>query len=514
VRRFFIRSLALACCSALGIAAGAPACASATPVLPLGHAGRWVTDARGRVVIIHGINMVYKVAPFYPAAIGFDDDDAAFLARIGFNAVRVGVLWEALEPQPGVYDDSYLNEIAGTVRTLARHGIVSLLDFHQDQYNELFQGEGFPSWSVQDDGLPPEPKLGFGADYVGMPALWHAFDHFWANSPGPRGVRLQDRYAAAWAHVASRFRGNRHVIGYELMNEPWPGSVWPSCANTVGCPSFDQGPFAAFYHRMLKAIRGVDSHTLIWYEPQVIFNYGSDTHLPKLGDPRLGFAFHDYCLEHDEFGTSNTCTATDDLPVNDALARANATGDALMMTEFGATNETSLLTEQVKRNDRAMIPWLEWAYCGCNDPTTSGPGDTQAIVKNPAQPPRGSNLVLPTLQALVEPYPQVIAGTPQRWSFDAGTRTFSFTFSTTRANGRGRFPARWVTEIATPRLVYGGRYAVTVAGGAIVSRRGASVLRIAACRRARKISVTVLPSGRSHASCRVAARAVRPRGSR
>jgi endoglycosylceramidase len=35
------------------------------------------------------------------------------------------------------------------VATLARHGIVSLLDFHQDQYSERFPGEGFPAWSVQ-----------------------------------------------------------------------------------------------------------------------------------------------------------------------------------------------------------------------------------------------------------------------------------------------------------------------------------------------------------------------------
>ena len=84
---------------------------------------------------MHGINMVYKLPPYYPAAVGFDDDDAAFLHSIGFNAVRVGIIWKALEPQPGVFDDAYLFEIASTVDTLAKHGIVSLLDFHQDLLN-------------------------------------------------------------------------------------------------------------------------------------------------------------------------------------------------------------------------------------------------------------------------------------------------------------------------------------------------------------------------------------------
>src|SRR4030088_2421106 len=100
-----MRSLALACCCLAGILCRD---ARAAPTPPLSHSGRWITDAAGRVVIVHGINMVYKLPPYYPAAAGFGDDDAVFLARIGFNAVRVGVIWEAVEPSPGVYDHAYL----------------------------------------------------------------------------------------------------------------------------------------------------------------------------------------------------------------------------------------------------------------------------------------------------------------------------------------------------------------------------------------------------------------------
>src|SRR4051812_34062353 len=49
----------------------------AAPRPPLGHAGRWVTDATGRVVILHGVNMVNKRPPYAPAAAGFGRDDAA-----------------------------------------------------------------------------------------------------------------------------------------------------------------------------------------------------------------------------------------------------------------------------------------------------------------------------------------------------------------------------------------------------------------------------------------------------
>ena len=43
---------------------------------------------------------------------------------------------------------------------------------------------------------------------------------------------------------------------------------------------------------------------------------------------------------------------------------------------------------------------------------------------DPSKPPVGSNLELPTLRALVEPYPQLVAGTPTGWSFTRASRTF------------------------------------------------------------------------------------------
>src|SRR5580700_7303684 len=82
------------------------------PTLPLGHSGRWIVDSTGRVVVMHGTNLVYKLAPYYPAAAGFGASDARFLQSIGFNVVRVGVIFQALEPMPGVFDQGYLNHIA------------------------------------------------------------------------------------------------------------------------------------------------------------------------------------------------------------------------------------------------------------------------------------------------------------------------------------------------------------------------------------------------------------------
>jgi hypothetical protein len=77
---------------------GSAAVGGPEPVAPLASSGRWFTDATGRVVMLYGFNEVAKSPPFHPAAFGFGDDDAAFLAGEGFNALRLGVDLRGLMP--------------------------------------------------------------------------------------------------------------------------------------------------------------------------------------------------------------------------------------------------------------------------------------------------------------------------------------------------------------------------------------------------------------------------------
>jgi len=453
---------------------------AADPALRPGIEGRFLVDPQGRVLVLHGVNMVYKRPPYAPDAVGFGADDASFLVSQGFTTVRLGLIWKAVEPEPGQYDDAYLSRIRQTTRVLAGAGIHVLLDFHQDLFNERFQGEGAPDWAVQDDGLPAEPKLGFPYNYFGQLALNRAFDHFWANAPGPGGVGLQDRYAAAWAHVASYFLGTRGVMGFDLFNEPWPGTVWPTCVNPLGCAGFDR-LLQAFSQRSIDAIRAVDAQTPIFYEPHVLFNNGVRTTLTPPGND-LGFSFHDYCLTAD-FGLDGTpiqdltCNIFDNLVWANAERQLTRTGDTPLLTEFGATTDTAVLTDMVDRAASHRFGWQYWAYCGCEDPTTTGPGAEQALVFDPARAPTGDNIDHLKLEALVTPHPLVVSGTPSNWAFDRTTRRFTTSWSTARAGSLpGRFAAGAITRISLPTLVYDAGYQVTVTGGQVISAPDAPVL--------------------------------------
>src|SRR5829696_110037 len=496
--------------------------AHAGPTAPLGHSGRWITDAKGRVAILHGVNMVNKRPPYTPSATGFGDDDAAFLRRHGFNTVRLGLIYKAVEPSPGSYDDAYLSQIAATEAELARHGVFSQLDFHQDMYNERFQGEGWPDWAVQDDGLPNTPQLGFPANYFGMPALLRAFDHFWANDPGPGGVGLQDRYAAAWGHVASRFASARHTLGFDLLNEPWPGTPWVTCLTLNGCPDFDAGTMGPFYRRVFDQISAVESQKLIWYEPNVLFNFGADTNIPPLG-ANAAFSFHFYCTPGLAAPPYNlaSCDEQNDHVLANADKRAEATGDPLILSEFGATDDLATIRSNIDLTDRHMVSWQYWHYCECQDPTTTGTG-TQAVVIDPNQPPSGANVKQAKLDILAEPYPQVVAGTPKSYGFDEQTRRFTLTYSTKgptgknfarrhkRSKHRKRSKAKSrQTQIFLGRDRYPAGYRATVRGGGIASKRKAGLLRVIACPGRRNVSVSVLPKragARNHTDCRVTGR--------
>jgi endoglycosylceramidase len=472
------------------LACAAPA-AAAGPTPPLGHVGRWITDHRGRVVILHGFNMVYKRPPYSPRTVGFGADDARFLGRHGFNGVRLGMIYEGVEPRPGQYSGRYLRRIASTERTLARHGIFSLLDFHQDLYNERFQGEGWPDWAVQDDGLP-NPQNGFPGNYVSNPALNRAFDHFWANDPGPGGIGLMRRYAAAWRYVASRFRPASHVLGYDIMNEPWPGSAWPTCANPPGCPAFDTGPLATMTRNTTRAIRRVDRRHVVWHEPNVFFDFGAQTSLPRIGS-NSGLSFHDYCLPGAIGGsTGSSCETAENLPFQNAQGHTRQTGDALLLTEFGSTDDLPTLRRVATLADQHMVGWLEWSYCGCKDPTGSIPPAIEGLVKDPAKRPRGKNVKWRKLRVLERPYPTAVAGTPADFSYRPSTHVFHLDYRTRAPSGH-RLPRGVQTRIYVPRSHYRHGYQAHVDGARVISEPNARYLTLRRLRGAGEVTVQVKP---------------------
>ena len=113
---------------------------------------RQLMDEHGRSLLLHGVNVVYKVDPYIPSEGEFDsndslnDEDIANLKKWGMNFVRLGVMWEGVERQPGVYDTAYLAKVDALITKMGEAGIYTLVDAHQDVFARSICGEGVPDF--------------------------------------------------------------------------------------------------------------------------------------------------------------------------------------------------------------------------------------------------------------------------------------------------------------------------------------------------------------------------------
>jgi endoglycosylceramidase len=456
-----------------GTQAGVPSNPGGTPP-QISIDGKWLTDSQGRVTILRGLNVVDITPPITPASeIGFGDDDAAFLAANGFNVVRLGVSWSRLQPQPGVYDDAYLASIKQTVKTLSDHGIVSLLDMHDNVG---------PDWAT--GGPLPPSTLPFPDSVFLDPAKNAALDKFWGNADDPNGVGLQNNYAQMMQHLANYFKGDPAVLGIEIMNEPLPGNQY--LPTLGGSPYFEGQQITPFYNQVAAAIRSVDPDVPIFFEPAITAAFQIPVQLGTVNESNTVLSFHDYVYVEQNGVLLPDATVI----ANNALAYAQAHGIPAMMTEFGSTSNLAFLDAELAPADQNAIGWMEWSY---SDTTYGGvDGTTEWLVKDPSQPLVGDNVNAPVLQRLTRPYAQVISGTPNAFSFTNGT--FQFSYSTQKADGTGTFAAGSETVISVPAAQYPNGYQVSVTGGHVVSAPNAPQLVIASDGDASTITVTVNPA--------------------
>ncbi|NND07055.1 MAG: cellulase family glycosylhydrolase [Saprospiraceae bacterium] len=179
-------------------------------------------DDQGRHIILNGINVVSK-----SKADGYIFDGGTNfykkLRNLGINCIRFIIIWDRLEPSPGQYNKAYLQEIDACIEQAGNAGIFVVLDMHQDLFSVKYS-DGAPEWATLDEGKQHTTGAIWSDAYMLSEAVQTSFDNFWENRPAPDGIGLQDHYAALWQHIAKRYKDNPTVIGYDLMNEPFPGS--------------------------------------------------------------------------------------------------------------------------------------------------------------------------------------------------------------------------------------------------------------------------------------------------
>ena len=459
--------------------------AANAPTPRLSHAGPFLTDPAGRVVFLHGINAVWKRAPYVApdSAAGFTAADADFLASNGINAVRLGVLFAGVMPNRGEVDQGYLAKIDRIVQLLATRHIWVLLDFHQDAFNEKFKGEGFPPWAVHDDGIPFVDAGSFFANYQ-TPAVQRNYDHFWNDDFG-----LWNSYTEAWTAVAKKWATQPYLMGYDLFNEPSAGSQTPTCASPAGCPAFD-ATMQKLYEHVLAGIRTVDPVNMVWFEEQFFFNAISAGNFTHVADPRVGLSWHDYACTP-AFVSGGLIPGNPDCTINEPRVMDNAAhqvavmGAGSLLSEFGAGDDLQDLARMTSIADQHLVGWMYWAYKLWDDPTGSR---FEGLYTNDSQP---SSLKTAKVDVLVHPYPQAVAGIPTSFSWDPAAKVMDLTFTPRPATG--------LTDVFVPARTYASGYTAIVTGGTVRSAPGGAHVLVDAAASASRVHVIVRP-GETHSA--------------
>ena len=198
-------------------------------------------------------------------------NDFAQVRALGLNIVRLCLSWSSLEYTPGVYNSTYIDWVRQMVEWAEEQDVYVILDLHEDLYSLFIQPlpnatgvpglltpsggqDGAPAWAVDAGGWPSLAVFGIGNFNLAMMA---AFDAFYDNKvvPGvPQGEApgpgLQDHFIGAIAALARAFVNSSTVAGFELLNEPQPGTRLPPVW-------FGRDYLYPFYARVVQAVTGV-----------------------------------------------------------------------------------------------------------------------------------------------------------------------------------------------------------------------------------------------------------------
>lgn len=185
---------------------------------------------------------------FYTAF--FDEADAAFVASLGMNSVRIPVNYRHFEDdaRPFELKEEGFARLDRVITALGRHGVYSIIDLH---------------------ALPGRQNQHWHSDNPTHIAQFWQHPHF------------QDRVVHLWEALADRYKDRPEVAGYNPINEPADptGEVLP-----------------LFYDRLEKAIRAIDPRHILFLDGN---KYSTDfSFLDRRAEPlpNTVYTAHDYAL--------------------------------------------------------------------------------------------------------------------------------------------------------------------------------------------------------------------------
>lgn len=215
--------------------------------------------------------------------------DIQRIAQLGFNSVRPALNARLFlsEGEHPVYQKEGFELLDNLIQLCKQSGIYVIIDMHAAPGGQTGQNI--------DDSINDEPRL--------------------FTNP-----KNQDRLVALWVKLATRYKDESTVAGYDLLNEPLP--------ERTGAAGKYKNELEPLYKRITQAIRAVDKKHLITVEGA---NWATDWSVFSMPfDDNLVYQFHYYCWDNP--------THLND--INQYLAARKRLGAPLWAGETGEKDDT------------------------------------------------------------------------------------------------------------------------------------------------------------------------------
>lgn len=386
---------------------------------PVRTQGMSFVDEAGRELILRGVNAGgrSKLPPFFPFEPVPDFETALKqyadqVQAMGFNVVRLLVIYEAAEPTRGKYDEDYLKKYDRMVSAFAERGIYVFVDAHQDLFSRRFCGDGFPDWTLPEKYQTRRRHSdckNWGLIDFTYP-LSTSLDRFWENRDG-----VQDSYVAFFKMLAVRYKDQPAVIGFEPINEPFPG-----LKARLSISNWYQKQLFPLYEKVGQAVQSIDPRFLVFADSFPLENpvlWSTKRPRPKIKN--LVFAPHYYDAGTFGFMAGSASGKTfmrKSLPRHKSLAQKWDT--PIMIGEYGISptykGAPGYITSLYEVYDDLKISGTFWE--ASISPVIWNLENTSTF--NP------DGTVRENAQALNRPYPRAVAGTINSFSFDPADKRF------------------------------------------------------------------------------------------
>lgn len=231
-----------------------------------------VVDDAGRAVVLRGVHAVALKPPFRPVALG-EEGPFSQWRSLGFNAVRLAVPWEALEPTPRGLDVDHVRYVQWFVDAAHRNGMVVIVDNPMEGVSRCLGGAGAPVWAHRPGLISEEVTASDCSDPGGSWwPVWPRRLRWWADfydgAWTPDDLALQDHLIRVFVKLAEVLQNHPALLGYGLAGGPACERDTPAAWLYPG-ETLCEAALADFYRRFARAIRAVDADALVFFEQPV-----------------------------------------------------------------------------------------------------------------------------------------------------------------------------------------------------------------------------------------------------